>query len=130
MRLRQRQYLRLRCPSDSTRIGRLDRAWAQRVRLMRNSFRPPTGLADGFGREASPYHGPSAHGFTPDLPWVPGSQRVRLGGSTSDTAGGGRAGGHVDTSRLGAAREVPHGKFEDKRPGQGRLDRKSDMPEQ
>lgn len=26
---------------------------------------PPTGLADGFGRERSPYHRPKACGFTP-----------------------------------------------------------------
>jgi hypothetical protein len=35
-----------------------------------SSLRPPTGLADGFGREETPYR--DDHGFTPET-WVPGS---------------------------------------------------------
>jgi hypothetical protein len=34
---------------------------------------PPTGLADGFGREDSPYHRPLGLRIHPKMRWVPGS---------------------------------------------------------
>src|SRR5258708_36322042 len=56
---------------------------------------PPTGLADGFGLEESPYH-ERPRGFTPTKPGSPARvlpswrQDLRLGGHRPVSPGGGR----------------------------------------
>src|SRR3954453_23379743 len=89
-RTQGRWYVALRVRADVA--GHANKA------ALRFFHRPPTELADGFGREAAlptPDDWPGA-GFTPVLRWVPGSPVGRLGGVRTDSPDG-----DVTTERTG-----------------------------